>query len=90
MKNVRVTLSDHARKQMVRRGLDERLVRQVASSPDQIISVRPGREIRQSLLTLPPEGRTYVIRVFVDTADEGNIVVTAYRSSKIGKYWRLP
>lgn len=90
MSDAAITLSDHARRQAARRGLDEALVLEVARSPEQVIPVRPGREARQSRVTLPPEDREYVVRVFVDTGPGGETVVTAYRSSKIDKYWRTP
>jgi hypothetical protein len=31
--------------------------------------------------------KRYVLRVFVDVDRDPPVVVTAYRSSKIGKYW---
>jgi hypothetical protein len=39
-------------------------------------------------LTFGPEGRTYLVRVFVDLDRRPPEVVTAYRTSRIGKYWR--
>jgi hypothetical protein len=35
-------------------------------------------------------GRAYVLRVMVDEAKRPPVVVTAYRTSKIGKYWAKP
>ena len=84
----KITLSDHARRQLQRRGLTETMVLGTARSPEQVISVRPGREVRQSRVRMQPDDRDYVVRVFVDTDSDGDIVVTAYRSSKIDKYWR--
>jgi len=46
------------------------------------------REIRQSRRTLNPGGQEYIIRVIVDTGPGNETVITAYRSSKIEKYWR--
>jgi len=90
MSKTKITISDHARWQASRRGLDEAVVLEIARTPEQVIPVRPGREIRQSRRTLPPHGKEYVIRVVVDTGPHRVTVVTVYRSSKIEKYWRTP
>jgi hypothetical protein len=37
----------------------------------------------------PPEGVLYLVRVFVDVTPELETVVTAYRTSRIEKYWRI-
>jgi uncharacterized protein DUF4258 len=83
-----IVLSEHARWQARRRGLDEATILTVARSPEQVFPVRPGREIRQSRVTLPPEGREYLVRVVIDSAPGEETVVTVYRTSKIEKYWR--
>ena len=54
---------------------------------DQRQAIRPGREVRQSRITDEASGRLYLLRVVVDTASEGDTVVTACRTSKIDKYW---
>jgi len=35
-------------------------------------------------------GRTFLLRVFVDVQRRPPEVITAYRTSKIAKYWRRP
>jgi Domain of unknown function (DUF4258) len=79
-------LTPHAMFELQRRGLDEAVVRQVLASPGQRMAVRPGRDAVQSLLDLG--GKQYLIRVFVDVDRSPPEVVTAYRTSKIDKYWR--
>lgn len=66
--------------------LDEAVVQQVLANPEQRILVRPGREVAQS--RLDTAGRRYLLRVFVDTDRSPAEVVTAYRTSKVDKYWR--
>lgn len=78
--------SRHAVVEMARRGLDEATVRQVLAAPGQRETVRPGRDVVQSRLEL--EGKTVLVRVFVDVDQDPAVVVTAYRTSKIEKYWR--
>lgn len=81
-------LSDHARKEAARRGIDEAIVRAVAEAPEPVLVVRVRREVRQSRMAFPADGRVYLIRVVVDTAPGTDTIVTVYRTSKIHKYWR--
>ncbi|MCL6508859.1 MAG: DUF4258 domain-containing protein [Bryobacteraceae bacterium] len=79
-------LTAHAMAEMVRRGLDERIIREVLARPEQRLPVRPGRDVLQSRREMG--GVLYLIRVFVDVDRSPAEVVTAYRTSKIEKYWR--
>ncbi len=69
-------------------GLDEEVVLEVAKSPEQIVQLGPGRQVRQSRRRLASGGKEYLVRVIVDTGTDRDSIVTAYRSSKIEKYWR--
>jgi hypothetical protein len=80
------TISPHAEFEMHRRGLDEATIRRVLEHPEQRRTVRPGREVLQSRIELV--GQIYLVRVFVDIDRVLPEVVTAYRTSKIEKYWR--
>jgi len=62
------------------------MIERVLKNPEQRDVVRPGRDVLQSRVEML--GRTYLVRVFVDTEREPPDVVTAYRTSKIDKYWR--
>ncbi len=79
-------LTAHASSEIQRRELDEAMVRRVLADPEQRVVVRPGREVLQSRFALA--GRQYLVRVFVDVDRRPAEVVTAYRTSKIDKYWR--
>ncbi|MDD2676637.1 MAG: DUF4258 domain-containing protein [Methylacidiphilaceae bacterium] len=76
----------HAIQEMMRRGLDEEVIRKILAKPEQRLSVCLGRDVLQSRQKM--EGATYLIRVFVDVDRSPAEVVTAYRTSKIDKYWR--
>ena len=76
----------HAALEMRRRGIDDASLRRVLAAPEQREAVRPGRDVLQSRIEL--EGRDYLVRVFVDVDRNPAEVVTAYRTSKIAKYWR--
>ncbi|MDR7420374.1 MAG: hypothetical protein QN178_15845 [Armatimonadota bacterium] len=83
-----VILSAHARWRAQRRGVEEATVIEIATVPEQVVPVRPGREVRQARRGDPKSGREHVVRVVVDTGAEADIVVPVYRSSKLDKYWR--
>jgi Domain of unknown function (DUF4258) len=77
-------LTDHAVIELSRRGLEQRDIDAVLRNPE--VDVRPGRVVLQSKYL---EGGTeYLLRVFVDIDHTPAEVVTAYRTSKIAKYWR--
>jgi len=78
----------HARFEMERRGISETEIARVLSAPDQAELVRPGRVVYQSRTYLRRRGRPHLLRVFVDVDRKPGEFVTAYRTSKLEKYWR--
>ena len=81
-------ITDHARFEMERRGISEAEIARVLSAPEQSALVRPGRVIYQSRMEYEEPGRIYLLRVFVDIDRQLAEVVTAYRTSKVEKYWK--
>jgi hypothetical protein len=81
-------LTDHAQLEMKRRNITEEEIAQVLSAAEQIEPVRPGRVIYQIRFERGEPAKTYLLRVFVDVDRQPPEVVTAYRTSKIDKYWR--
>jgi hypothetical protein len=79
-------ITSHAAFEMRRRCIEEGVVPQVLAAPEQRHAVRPGRDVLQSRITL--SGKTYLLRVLVDVDRDPAEVVTAYRTSRIAKYWR--
>lgn len=82
-------LSPHAAEELHRRGIPRELVDQVLAAPQQIIEERGGRSAYQSQIEFP-EGRVYLLRVIVQAHVEPAVVITAYRTSRIRKYWSQP
>lgn len=82
--------TDHARLEILRRGLSKEMVRAILLAPEQRVEVRPGRDVLQSKISSGQPGKAFLIRVFVDVDRRPAEVVTAYRTSKIEKYWRIP
>ena len=81
-------ITEHARLEMERRGISETDLAQDLFAPGQTGEVRDGRVVFQSLVTHGEPARAFLLRVFVDTECEPPAVVTAYRTTKIDKYWR--
>jgi hypothetical protein len=78
-------ITEHAKFEMERRAISLKLVEQIISNPEQCFLVRKGRQVYQSLIQM--SGKQYVVRIFVDIDRSPPEVVTAYRTSKIDKYW---
>jgi len=81
-------LTDHAQFEMERRHITDTEIAQVLSAPEQTETVRPGRVVYQSRFEFEKPLKTYLLRVFVDIDRQPPEVVTAYRTSKVEKYWR--
>ena len=79
----------HARFEMERRGISESEVSSVLRAPEQSEEQRLGRCIYQKRVSGPSESKVYILRVFVDVDRDPAEVASAYRTSKVGKYWRL-
>ena len=79
-------ITPHAAFQMERRGINEGIVRRVLAAPEQRLTARPGRDVLQSRIAF--QGKTTLVRVFVDVDESPAEVVTVYRTSNIAKYWR--
>lgn len=81
------TTSDHALYEIGRRGISTATIDQVLKNPGQRFDVRPGRVVLQS--RIQEASGEFLIRVFADIDRKPAEVVTAYRTSKIAKYWRF-
>jgi hypothetical protein len=79
-------ITPHAAFEMRRRHITAAIVRRVVASPEQRHGVRPGRDVLQS--TVDFDGKTYLVRIFVDVDRTPAEVVTVYRTRRIAKYWR--
>ena len=62
------------------------LVDRVLESPEQKSAVLDNINCYQSRVEI--SGKQYVLRVLVNDTVQPPVVVTAYRTSKIRKYWR--
>ena len=82
-----LVFTEHALEEMKRRQLDDRVVRSVLENPEQELQIRPGRVVLQSKVVME-KAKTYLVRAIMDVDRDPQEVVTAYRTSKISKYWK--
>jgi hypothetical protein len=75
----------HAIMETNRRGIACEVVEQVVRDPQQVVTLEIGREVRQSI-----DEFGALVRVIVDVESDPVVIVTAYRTSKVEKYWRSP
>jgi hypothetical protein len=81
-----VRFSQHARVEIARRGVPFDIAEGVLRNPQQVVPTQGGLMALQSRVEL--EGKQYLVRVVVAERPDVTVVVTVYRTSKIGKYWR--
>ena len=81
-------LSRHAEWEMGRRSIPLASVQAVIDYPEQRVrdEARAGAWIYQSRLRFE-DGRIYLLRVVVAEEHTPAVIVTAYRTSKVEKYW---
>ncbi len=82
-----VIISSHARFEMRRRGIKRTDLMATVRNPGQVLPSVKGRHIYQS--KIGPAGRL-LLRVIVKEDAQAYHVITAYKTSKVAKYWRTP
>lgn len=80
-------LTNHVKEEMARRAIALPLLEQVLTAPQQIVTEKENLKAYQSIVSCEEE-KSFLLRVIVDDSITPMAVVTAYRTSKIGKYWR--
>lgn len=79
-------LSKHLTEEIERRKLSKELIERVLQAPEQKTPELDNITCFQSRVEIG--GKRYLLRVMVNETVKPPIVVTAYRTSKITKYWR--
>jgi hypothetical protein len=78
-------LSNHAKRERQRRGIPSDVLESVLHEPEQVVEARGGKKAYQSRVDFG--GKTFLVRAIVAHDADPAVVVTAYRTSKIQKYW---
>ena len=81
-----IRFTQYALEQLSERDLAEELVRQVVVNPGQLVGSKRGRIIAQTKIQLG--GKEQVVRVIYEEVGDFVLVITAYTSTKVSKYWR--
>ena len=68
------------------RGIPLEWVGQTLGSPDQITKGYEGRKVAQKLYNV--NDKRMLLRVVFETAEEVNVIITAYLTTQIERYWR--
>jgi hypothetical protein len=85
---VRYILSKHAQQEIERRRIPLSLLEAVLEKPDQVVLERGVAKAYQSICEIG--GKMFLLRVILDDSVDPAVVVTAYRTTKIEKYWGKP
>lgn len=83
----KIHITGHARFEMSRRGIRVSEVISVIRNPQQVLPSVKGRQIYQSRIGL---AERLLLRVVVKQDARAYHAITAYKTSKISKYWRTP
>jgi uncharacterized DUF497 family protein len=86
---MRYRLSQHARQELERRGISLAQLESVLNHPQQVVPDRKGRTVYQSQIDRG-DGKMVLLRVIVVGDADDVLVVTAYRTIRVQKYWRQP
>jgi len=85
---VTYSLSEHVRQEIERRRIPGSLLEAVLERPEQVVRARGVAKAYQSKCEIG--GKMFLLRVIVDDSVDPAVVVTAYRTTKIEKYWGKP
>ena len=80
--------SGHAKQELINRRIPQAPVESVLQNPEQKFADSEDTVCYQSRVEI--NGKTYLLRLFVNETVDPAVVATLYRTSKIKKYWRTP
>lgn len=88
MKDKKIRHATHLLEQIARRKIDLDVIESVIKNPQQRIPDKddPEREIYQSVI-VDDKGKQKIIRIVIQDIENEKVVITAYISSKVTKYW---
>lgn len=80
-------LSSHLYKRLEERGIPVMVLNLLLEAPEQVLVQKDGTKVYQSKV-VATNGKTYLLRAFINDSVEPARVKTIYITSKIMKYWR--
>ena len=85
---MQIIIKHHARFAMNRRDIAETEVLSTLNNPDQVHKGEKDRLIYQKKYFDSNKNKDYLLRIIVIRTEDRVDVITAYKTSKIEKYWR--
>jgi hypothetical protein len=83
----KIQITEHAIFEMKRRRISKDLVLKVVRYPEQRIRLKTKRQICQCKYLDGIEKKQMLVRVVIEEINETVKIITAYKTSKIQKYW---
>ncbi|MCK4385429.1 MAG: DUF4258 domain-containing protein [candidate division Zixibacteria bacterium] len=84
----KIQLTEHAKFEIKRRRINEKLVQEVVRNPTQVIGLKSGRQVCQTKYFDEFTKKAMLLRVIIEETTGGIKIITAYKTSKLGKYWK--
>ena len=75
-----------ARRKLERRRIPEDWIRETINSPTQVVEGYGGRKVAHKKYVI--EDKEYLLRVIYEEKEELNVILTAYLTSQIMRYWK--
>ena len=82
----RIEIIALALKKIEQRKIPRQWIEETLDSPGQIVDGYSGRKVRQRKYTV--EGKQVLLRVVADEEEDRLIVITAYLTTQVERYWR--
>lgn len=86
--SVKYRLSSHAQAEIGQRQIPLAVVESIIETPEQIVPERGAVRAYPSRRYIV--GEMFLVRVLVDDSSDPVVIVTAYRTTRIDRYWRKP
>ena len=77
----------HARARLLERSIDLRLVHKALEHPDEVRGIGAQKIIHKRYVD-SQSNKEYLLRIFLEDRHGEWTILSVYRTSKIGKYWR--
>jgi len=78
------SFSKHALERIKARGITKDTISKVVKKPDSVITEEDCKHIYQKVLK--EDNKSYLFRVFINICKDPNLVIRAYKTSKLDKY----
>jgi hypothetical protein len=85
---IKILYSEHAKQQLNERNISCQLIEKTLLEPQQTLKGKNDRKIAHRIFQI--KGQNFLLRVIYEDFGNQLEIVTAYLTTKIDKYWRIP